>query len=384
MTVPLEESDANTAGTMLPGVVTLGDILESQGYNQVFLIGSDGEFGGRKPYFTQHGNYDVEDYYYFQEAGKIEQDRWVWWGFEDMYLFDFAKEKLTELSQASEPFNLTMLTVDTHFEDGYVCERRGNEYGDNQYANVISCSDWQVYEFVSWIQKQDFYENTTIVISGDHPTMDADFCENIDSEYERKVYTAYINAATDNSLPEQRREFTTFDNFPTTLASLGVAIEGERLGLGTNLFSNMPTLLEMYGEDRMDTEMGRDSQLLSEIVTATDKAEVIISEEIKAPSANVWTSEYDWGVGTFIVTIDSFVDVEDMTKIQGINIAVWTAEDRSDQQWVQAFGDENSVYRAEVFVPDFEYKTGNYYIEAYMIDNNGNQYLLGNAIGYVE
>ena len=34
------------------------------------------------------------------------------------------------------------------------------------------------------------------------------------------------------------------DLFPTTLGALGAQIEGERLGLGTNLFSNRETLSE--------------------------------------------------------------------------------------------------------------------------------------------
>lgn len=64
-----------------------------------------------------------------------------------------------------EPFNLTMLTVDTHFEDGYMCEKCPNDYGD-QYANVMACSSKQVYEFIEWVKQQPFYDNTTIVLSG--------------------------------------------------------------------------------------------------------------------------------------------------------------------------------------------------------------------------
>ena len=35
--------------------------------------------------------------------------------------------------------------------------------------------------------------------------------------------------------------------FPTTLAAMGVKIEGDRLGLGVNLFSRSKTLAEKYG-----------------------------------------------------------------------------------------------------------------------------------------
>ena len=259
LSIPIEDNSMDTQDSFFPGIVTLGDILEQQGYEQVFMIGSEAEFGGRKLYFTEHGNYDIEDYPYFVDAGKIEQGRWVWWGFEDLYLFEFAKEKLTELSQEDEPFNLTLLTVDTHFEDGYTCSECGDEFGDNNYANVMACSDRQVYEFVRWIQEQDFYENTTIVISGDHLTMDSDFCEDVDSDYTRRVYTTYINADTEVEDVTMTRGYTTFDNFPTTLASLGVKIDGDRLGLGTNLFSDTLTLEETYGIDRMAEELQKKS-----------------------------------------------------------------------------------------------------------------------------
>lgn len=39
------------------------------------------------------------------------------------------------------------------------------------------------------------------------------------------------------------------DLFPTMLASLGVQIEGNRLGLGTNLFSDKKTLMKELGGD---------------------------------------------------------------------------------------------------------------------------------------
>ena len=38
--------------------------------------------------------------------------------------------------------------------------------------------------------------------------------------------------------------------FPTMLASIGVKIEGERLGLGTNLFSDKPTIMEENGDGK--------------------------------------------------------------------------------------------------------------------------------------
>ena len=93
--------------------------------------------------------------------------------------------------------------------------------------------------------------------------MDSDFCANADKDYGRKVYTAYINSAVDFN--GQKREYTTFDNFPTTLAAMGVEIDGNRLGLGTNLFSDTPTLLEKYGMETMSTELSKKSHLIDNL-----------------------------------------------------------------------------------------------------------------------
>ena len=258
-----------TMESFFPNIVTMGDVLEDNGYKQVFMLGSPVVFGGRATYFMDHGNFEMQDYYYMQDQGKIPKDYYVFWGFEDAKLFDFAKEEATELAKGDEPFNLTLLTVDTHFEDGYVCEDCGNEF-DDQYSNVYACSSKKISEFVKWVQQQDFYEDTSIVIVGDHPTMDLNYCNDVDSSYQRKVYTTFINSAVE---PERndRREYSTFDMFPTAIASLGATIPGDRLGLGTNLFSSEETLLEKYGKNSFNTYLQEKSVFLDELMDTGEK-----------------------------------------------------------------------------------------------------------------
>ena len=253
----------------------LEDILADEGYNQCFMIGSDATFGGRRAYFESHGKGQTEicDYNTAKENGQIPEDYYVWWGYEDQKLFANAQEKLTELSSKDEPFNFTMLTVDTHFEDGYVCEQCQNEFGDNQYANVMACSSRQVDAFVKWIQQQPFYENTTIVISGDHLTMDSDFCNDVSEDYERSVYNVFINLpeGLDTSFEKtHNREFATLDMFPTTLAAMGVTIEGDRLALGVNLFSDEQTLTEQYGRKDLDKELMKKSKFYDMLINDVD------------------------------------------------------------------------------------------------------------------
>lgn len=259
---------------------TLGDILDAEGYNQVLMLGSVGYFGGRKLYFQSHGNYSIEDYSYWKKKGKFKPDYWVNWGFEDRKLYSYAKEELSRLSQEGKPFNLTLLTVDTHFPNGYRCAICPEDHEDNQYADVYECASQQMTEFLRWARQQDWYENTTIVVSGDHPTMDHNFCKNVPDDYTRKVYTAYINAAAENQSTGYR-DYTTFDNFPTTLAAMGVKIPGERLGLGTNLFSGQKTLSEEYGREYEKTELEKKSVLMQQL-GQIDRAAAYESKEAKA------------------------------------------------------------------------------------------------------
>lgn len=248
----------------MPGATAIGEILEREGYKNVFMAGSDFTFGGRRDYFTQHGNYEIWDYHTAVALEKIPEDYEEGWGFEDAKLYAFAKEKLTELAADGQPFNFSMLTVDTHAGGGYVCELCSDRY-DSQYANVWACASRQVYDFVEWIGQQDFYENTTICITGDHCSMEADFLEEHDyyerhlGETERKVYNVFINPVI-TPVNSKNRKFTTMDIYPTVLACIGADIEGNRLGMGTDLFSDRPTIAEEYGYEEMFAELNRKSE----------------------------------------------------------------------------------------------------------------------------
>lgn len=231
----------------MPGAYTLGEILEDAGYNQTFLIGSEATFGGRDKLFTQHGNYHIIDYTYAQENKMIPEDYKVWWGYEDKKLFNFAQDELTRLGSLDQPFNFQLLTVDTHFTDGYLDPTCETPY-QAQYDNVHACSSKQVAEFVDWISKQSFADNTTIVITGDHLGMQASYYDDLITtpDYRRTLYNVIINSPID-PLNRTKRLYSSLDMYPTTLAAMGVVIDGNQLGLGVNLFSEQPTLTEQYG-----------------------------------------------------------------------------------------------------------------------------------------
>ena len=253
---PITTVRQTVTGEFAPGLTNLGDVLAQRGYTQEFLCGSDASFGGRKQYFEQHGDYAIFDLKEAKRQGYVPEDYHVWWGLEDSKLYAIAREELLRLSAQDEPFNLTLLTADTHFPDGYLCAECGQEYA-SKTANVVACADRQVAAFVEWCMAQDFFEDTVIVIMGDHQRMDTSLVGHIPYE-ERPVYNCIINASKE---PAQAvgRIFTAADMFPTMLTAMGFEIEGHRLGLGTDLFSGEPTLAERMGIEALNAEVAKSS-----------------------------------------------------------------------------------------------------------------------------
>lgn len=256
--VPTARNKYGLNGQFLPGTVTIGDILAAKGYNQTIMFGADADFGGLTAFFTSHGKFNIFDAKAARAKKLVPPGYFVWWGFEDEKLYAFAKDELTRLHNEGKPFNFTMETADTHFPDGYMTDKVEKKYPE-QYANVIAHSTKEAVKFVRWIQEQPFYENTTVVITGDHLSMDKKFFKDFDPKYRRSTFNLILNSPVK---PEKttNREFAPYDMFPTILSSMDVKISGSRLGLGTDLFSNKKTIIERDGLTKVNTAFEKKSE----------------------------------------------------------------------------------------------------------------------------
>lgn len=250
MRVSTGKNNYGEPGKFLPGAVALGDILKAEGYEQSLMFGATATFGGLRYFYNTHGDYTILDYDAAKEKGWISKDYKEWWGYEDDKLYEYAKTELTRLYETGKPFDFIMETADTHFPNGYVGKNTPTPR-KSQYANVIAYSASEVTKFVRWIQEQPFYENTTVILIGDHLSMDTRFFANFDESYLRTTFNVILNPAPSvGDIPEERlrnRWWANFDMFPTTMAAIGVKIDGDKLGLGTNLFSGKQTLFEENG-----------------------------------------------------------------------------------------------------------------------------------------
>lgn len=239
-------------------IITLSDILKYNGYYNEFMLGSDISFGAKKEYFTSHNMDFIYDLNYARSNNKINDNDLYGWGIKDKDLFNLAKEELDVLSKKESPFFLSILTVDTHAPSGTVYDecKLNNE---SNYFSAIKCSDEHIYEFIEYIKKQDYYDNTVIVILGDHLSMSS----SIKKDNKRRIYNTIINSKREKTNINNRK-YANIDMFPTILYSLGADIKDNKLGLGVNLYSDNKTLIEEYGYEKVNKELLSSSKFYKE------------------------------------------------------------------------------------------------------------------------
>ena len=241
-----------------PPVKRLEDILHDNGYNQLYIEGSKGEFSMYDTYVGRYEDSHVYDREALVELGYADEgEDYIWkWGIEDQKLIEITKELITDISQSDKPFFVTMYTMDTHtFESGHRCQNCDDNIS-NDYLASVECSSRSVIELIEWIKQQPFYENTTIILVGDHLGNQKTSRVEIDDDYIRTTYNCFINPAKEPA-NTKNRIFSSLDMFPTTLSAIGCTFKNDRLGLGTDLFSKTPTLCEELGVEVYKEQLER-------------------------------------------------------------------------------------------------------------------------------
>jgi len=155
----------------LDGAVCLGDVLRAAGYRQSFLGGARLEFAGKGAFFDAHGYDEVLGLLELRRDG-APRDAETWWGLTDEVLFQRAEEKLAALARADRPFNLTLLTLDTHAPSGAPSRScRPYPHSDNPMLAAVHCTDQLVGRFLHRLATRPAHRDTVVVLLSDHLMM---------------------------------------------------------------------------------------------------------------------------------------------------------------------------------------------------------------------
>lgn len=238
--------------TYLPNARCLMEVLDKYGYKQVFLQGSSGDFTQKRTFWNVHGNVDVHDIEFFKKNGDLPDDYKVFWGFEDRRLYGFARRELDSLSRSGAPFALYMLTVDTH-QPGFVDDSCAVEFADvgGKLPQALRCASRQLADFIGWAKRQPWFENTVVSVMGDHTMPNLSAKANIPADDTLYWINLMMNSVLEP--PVHSKRYSSLDMFPTLLESMGFVLDGRALGLGRSLYADVPTLLETFGAQKLDS-----------------------------------------------------------------------------------------------------------------------------------
>jgi phosphoglycerol transferase len=242
---------------------SLYKILNENGYRQIFFQGNSGCFKEFRNLVTDHKmdeiygpddlierlNLNVEDLIRKQGFKNVQ----------DKDAFKFASQILDTIS---EPFSLTFFTIDTHAPSGLYdpdCIKSNDENNEDERLKAATrCASRELNKFLDSLKSKPFYENTSIVIFGDHLFMGTRLVKGFPN---RKWIDIFINSSK-KPKSEENRVFSDIDMFPTILSSINFDIKGNKLGFGTDLFSEENTLVESLGLNKLNAELGKMSSHL--------------------------------------------------------------------------------------------------------------------------
>ncbi|MBG6185386.1 phosphoglycerol transferase [Arthrobacter sp. CAN_A214] len=228
--------------TYLGGITCLGDVLEGYGYTNVFLGGANSSFAAKDSFLGTHGYSKVKGLSDWRAAGEPEENFRSDWGLSDERLMANARDEIDELYaeavRTGRPFNLSMLTLDTH-EPVHVYD-----YCDvdtqNEVTSVFSCSMTQVAGFVDYMKEKGYLDDTAVVIMGDHlkhmSAGDA-FHEQLDDHDNRTIFNRIWVPGQDRN-STLRPGVDQLNMYPTILEAAGLTLKDREAGLGVSAFAS--------------------------------------------------------------------------------------------------------------------------------------------------
>lgn len=229
---------------VLPEVKCMGDILQDNGYTNVFLKGASLDFAGTRGFASHHGYQRLLG---FNELHERFPGRFNSWGLHDEDMLQIAYEQVVELSQRDEPFSLMLTTLGGHAPYGLVspvCE--DIPFAADQVNNTLkgfACTNLLVERFIQRLKAEGLLDNTIVVIQSDHLAMRNEIYGDLQSTERRNLFMILGTGMTG----EFQQPASSVDLFPTILVALGFDVSEGRAGLGQALQTNKETLVGRFG-----------------------------------------------------------------------------------------------------------------------------------------
>ena len=244
-------------------LICLSDILNRFNYKQIFYLTVHADFHGFGIFKRLH-SFEVYDIDKMVRDG-LAEERLTGWanGVHDDDMLEHAKNKIIELHQSGQPFNVTLITADTHYP--FVSSPRCKEKilsTKNKKLKYIDdlkrsyrCSGKFINNFFKDLEKAGVLEDTVVVLMGDHLMADREEFT-IPDGWDRNIYFKM-----NNQKKFKRAKINHFDIAPTILDEMGILPDDtSRYGFGYS------AVREIKNYDQHYTDV-MDKKILSEYLT---------------------------------------------------------------------------------------------------------------------
>lgn len=205
----------------------LADVLDSQGYNTVFMQSAVGTFEDRADLVRNFGYRD------FIPVESMPNNGYTWanyMGYEDDIMLAPSEDWLKDHQGA--PFLATYVTATAHHDykmpEGYQFKHLDDDVYKNKYLNAVNYVDAFVGKLIAQYKRLGLYDNTVFVFYGDHGE---GFGEHGRNQHDATIYQEGVRVplfVLDPKRPGRTvaGPATLNDVVPTVLASLGLTASG--------------------------------------------------------------------------------------------------------------------------------------------------------------
>jgi len=240
---------------------SMAEKLEENGYFSNAMHANNKSFWNRDIMYDSIGYerfYDVNDY-------EVNEENSVNWGMKDVPFFEQSVELM---KQMPEPFYSKMITLTNHHpfyydkEDQMIDEFTSNSGTLNRYFVTVRYTDEALKTFVEDLKKAGLYENSVIVLYGDHYGISENHNEAM-AQYLGKDVTPYVSAELQKvpfmiHIPGVKgQEISTVggqvDVRPTLLHLMGIDTKGD-IQFGQDLLSTEHESFAAFRDGRFITE----------------------------------------------------------------------------------------------------------------------------------
>lgn len=214
-------------------MLCLSDILDENGYKQVFYITVDKNFHNFGLFKETH-NYVVYDKHVIKKDLNSNDTEGWGGGVSDHTLLTHAKNEIIQNHKNGKKFNVTIINTDTHtpYKISSKCNIPIDKENNSDGYKVYKCASMLIKQFFDDLKNAGVLKDTVVVIMGDHLTHNDDLIKNKTLE-ERNVY---FKMNTDKKFT--RNKMNHYDVAPTILEELGFLPKDiDKFGFGVSLFN---------------------------------------------------------------------------------------------------------------------------------------------------